>query len=56
MRKVTVELRVKMTVKVDEGIEVSQVIDEMDYQFADTTGGADVEDTELLDYEVTDCR
>lgn len=56
MRKVTVELKVVLTINVDEGIEVSEVINELDYDFISGTDGASVEDTEIKDHEVTDSR
>jgi hypothetical protein len=40
----------------DEGIEVSEVIDELDYSFASTCDEADVVDTEIEDFEVTDSK
>jgi hypothetical protein len=55
-RKVTVEVKIKLVIRIDEGTEVSQVIDEMDYRFNDTTGSATIEDTEILDQEVTDSK
>lgn len=56
MRKVHVELKVKLILNVDEDIEVSEVLDELDYNFADTTTKAEIEDTEILDYEVMDSK
>ena len=56
MRKVTVEVKVKLSMKVDEGVEIGDIISEMDYDFSDTTTQADIEDTEILGYEVTDSR
>ena len=56
MRKVHVELKVRLVLNVDEDIGVSEVLDELDYSFADTTTKADVEDTEILDYEVLDSK
>jgi len=55
-RTVEVDLKVKLTMKVDEGTEVQQVVDELDYSFDDQTGHATVEDTEILDHEVKDSR
>lgn len=55
-RTVTVEVKVKLTMKVDEGTEIQEIIDEMDYGFTDTTGNADIEDTGILGHEVTDSR
>ena len=38
MRKVEIELTVKMTLTINEGIELQQVVNELDYEFYDTTG------------------
>jgi len=54
MRKVTVEVKIKLLLSIDEGIEVSEVVNELEYEFTDITGKATVEDTEIIDYEVTD--
>jgi hypothetical protein len=56
MRKVYVEVKVKLILNMDDGIEVSEVMDEMDYNFAPNTTGVDIEDTEIKDYEVTDSK
>lgn len=55
-RKVTVELQVKLTLIVDEGVEVAHVINELDYDFTDTTTQATIEETEILDYDIIDSR
>lgn len=55
-RKVHVKVTVDLFMVVDEGTEVSEVINEMDYSFSDTTGKADIQDTTILDQEVTDSR
>lgn len=55
-RKVIVEVKVKLTINMDEGIEVSDVINELEYDFTSTVDGADVEDTEILDHDVTDSK
>jgi hypothetical protein len=55
-RTVTVEVKVKLLMKVDEGVEVSEVIQEMDCNFQDQSGFATIEDTEILDHEVKDSR
>ena len=54
--KVFVEVKVKLVLNMDEGVEVGEVINEMDYNFSDTTGHANIEDTEILDHEVTDSK
>ena len=54
MRKVTIKLAMRVVMSVDEGIEISQVVDELDYQINDTTTAADILDTEIIGYEVVD--
>ena len=56
MRKVTVKLEMNIVMSVDEGIEISDVINELDYQVIDTTTTADILDTEIVDYEVIDSK
>jgi len=56
MRTVTVKIEAKLTLKVDEGVEVSEIIDEMEYSFVDTTTRATIEDAEITDFEVVDSR
>lgn len=55
-RKIVVEIKVKVSMRVDEGQEISQVVDEMDYSFYDDTGHATIEDTEILGYELMDSK
>ena len=55
-RKVYIELKVRVIATIDEGTEVGEVVDELDYGFTDSTGKATIEDTEILDYEVTDSK
>ena len=54
MRKVTAKLEMRIVMLVDEGIEISKVVNELDYQINDTTTAADILDTEITDYEVLD--
>jgi len=56
MRKVTVKLEMRIVMSVDEGVEISQVVNELDYQVSDTTTAADILDTEITDYEVVDSK
>ena len=56
MKKVTVELKVKLFVNVNENTNIEDVINELEYDFQDTTTEADVIDTEILDFEVIDSR
>jgi len=54
MRKVTIKLEMRIVILVDEGIEISEVVNELDYQVNDTTNAADILDTEITNYEVVD--
>ncbi len=56
MRKVTVELKVKMLIHADEDKEISDVINEMGYEFIYSEPGAEIVDTEIEDYEIVDSR
>jgi hypothetical protein len=56
MRKVTVTLTIELTMNVDEGVEVQHVINELDYSFTDTTTQATIEDTQIVDHEISDSR
>ena len=56
MRTVTVKVETTLTMKVDEGTEISETINEMEYDFSDTTTRADIECAEITDFEVVDSR
>ncbi len=56
MRKVIVELKVKLIIEVDEGVDISNVISEMDYDFTSTMDSANIVDTEILEHVVTDSK
>jgi len=56
MRTVNVTLTVKVVIKADDDVSVNKVINELTYEFADTTTQATVEDTEIIDFEITDSR
>jgi hypothetical protein len=56
MRTVVVEVKAKLIIDMDEGIEVSEVINKMNYSFNSNTEDADISDTEILDFEVIDSK
>jgi len=56
MRTVHVEIKVELVLKVDEGTEIGEVVNALEYGFSDQTGHANVEDSEILDYEVRNSR
>ena len=55
-RKVYIILQVKLVMRVDEGTEIEDVVNELDYTFNDTTGNATVEDSTVADYAITDSK
>ena len=56
MRKVTVEVTVSLAIRADDGVEIGHIIDEMEYDFTDTTTKADIEDMTIEDWKVTDSK
>ena len=56
MRKVTLKLEMRIVMSVNEGVEISNIVDELDYQVNDTTTAAEVLDTEITGYEVVDSQ
>lgn len=56
MKKVYVQLVIKAIVNVDENVSVLDVVNEMDYNFTSCTNGADIIDTEITNFYVTDSK
>lgn len=54
-RKVYVNVIVKMVATLDDDTNLSDFINDMDYNFRATEGGQ-IEDTEILDYDVKDSK
>jgi hypothetical protein len=46
----------RLVMLVNEGVEVSDVVNELDYEVEDTTTSADILDTEITGYEVVDSK
>ena len=55
-RKVYVNVTARLNIRVDEGVDINEVLDEMDYDFTSQTNGADIEDTEITDWDITDSK
>ncbi len=55
-RKVYVTIKVNVIMTIDEGTEIGDIINEMDYDFTPSTENVTIEDTELVDFEVTDSK
>ena len=56
MRKVYVKVVTRIIMNMDEGVDVGDVIANMDYSFTSPTGACDFEDTEIVDYEIVDSK
>jgi len=55
-RKVYVRVITRLIIDMDEGIEVDEVLENMDYDFTSSTDGAEIVDTEIMEWEVTDSK
>ena len=56
MRKVYVTLNVQLIIEVEEGIEINEVINEMEYDFTSKTEDAVIVDSSIEGDEVTDSK
>ena len=50
-RKVYVNITIKAIIRVDDDADVNDVINELDYNFSDTSGRAQVEDFNIVPYK-----
>ena len=56
-RKVYVDVNVRLIINVDEGQDVEEVLENMDYDFmASPRSNADIVDTEIKEWEITDSK
>ena len=55
-RIMEIVVKVKLMVRADDVADISDIIDEMEYDFSDTTTKADIEDTEIIDWEIIDSK
>lgn len=55
-RKVYVTITARIIINMNEGVEVSEVIDDMNYSFDSNTVGADIFEEEIIDFEITDSK
>ena len=56
MRTMHVTVSVHLTIKADDDAELKDIVNELDYSFSSGTDKADIEDSEILDYVLTDSR
>jgi len=55
-RKVYVNVTTRLIINADDGVDIDEVIQEMDYHFDSQVDGADIEDTEIVEHEITDSK
>lgn len=55
-RKVYVNVITRLIIDLDEGTKVSNVITNMDYNYNSQTEGAEILDTEIVDFNITDSK
>ena len=55
-RKVYVNVSVRLIIRADEGQDINNVLENMDYSFTSQSDGADIEETEIKDWEITDSK
>lgn len=55
-RKVYVNVTTRLIIEVEEGVEIDDVIQDMDYNFTSKTDNAEIVDTEIREHEVTDAK
>lgn len=56
MRKVYINVTVRVIVELEEGVSIFEVLDECDYDFVSNTPDAEIIDTELADYDILDSK
>lgn len=56
MRKVTLLLQLRVVMTVDEGGQITDIVNELDYHLSDTTTTADIVDTEIICYQIENSK
>ena len=55
-RKVYVNVVTRLIINAEEDLSVNEIVCDMDYNFKSQTKGAEIVDTEIVDYTVTDSK
>ena len=56
MRKVTLKLEMYIVMMVNDGVEISEIVNALDCEVNDTTTAADILETEITNYEIEDSK
>jgi len=51
-KQVWVNITVKVKLKINESVEVDDIINEIDYDFETTSDDSKIIDTEMIDYDI----
>jgi hypothetical protein len=56
-RKVTVEVKISLTILAEENVDISNLLNELDYNFiVDEDYDAEIINNEMIDFEITDSK
>ena len=55
-RKVYVNVTARLIIRANDDQNIEDVLENMDYSFTSQSDGADIEDTEITDWEITDSK
>ena len=55
-RKVYVEVTTRLIIRADQGQDIDEVLENMDYEFNSTHDTAEIEDTEITAWEIKDSK
>ena len=57
MKKTYVEVKVRLTIRANDGQDINEVLEDMDYNFVATNGvDADIEDMEIKEWRIEDSK
>lgn len=56
MKKIYVNVNVRLIINANDDVDVTDVLDNMDYDFSSETDGAEIVDTEIIDYDIQDSK
>ena len=56
MRKVYVNVTTRLIIRANDDQDITEVLENMDYDFSSNSDGADIEETEVKDWEIKDSK
>jgi len=52
-KTVNVTVTTKIVIEVEDGVEIAEVMQELDYNFTSGTDGAEIVNTEIAEFDIT---